>query len=371
MLQVGARIEALIILAALAQLGISARTLACAPAPPEGRHVEILEEEAIVVWDEERRVEHFIRRGVFDSDAPDFGFLVPAPAQPELAEAQDSAFARLAELTQPERIRKSVIVPMACVALPLMLTLSAPDTEQAPRHPAVQVLDAQRVAGYDAVVLRAADAGALNRWLGDHGYASRPDLEQWLEPYVRAEWTLTAFRIAAPEAAPIAPTAVRMSFSTDRPFFPYSEPAEQRTGPAPRRLLRIYFVGPWRVEGHLGAQGQQWPGQTVYAEDRSGVLDGVLPLLVPRDRRPAPVWLTEMLDQSSPRPGTEDLFFRPASSQTAVEPPPIVDEDLIPIPVDLILLGAVIAALMWRRARRRRTRTGSPVQAPGERRERT
>lgn len=52
---------------------------ACAPAPRPGQFVRIAEESAIVIWDETTRTQHFIRRATFDTDAPDFGFLVPTP----------------------------------------------------------------------------------------------------------------------------------------------------------------------------------------------------------------------------------------------------------------------------------------------------
>jgi hypothetical protein len=61
---------------------------------------------------------------------------------------------------------------------------------------AVRVLDQQRVAGYDATVLEADSARALNEWLIKHHYVNRPDLTVWLEPYVKNRWKITAFKIA-------------------------------------------------------------------------------------------------------------------------------------------------------------------------------
>lgn len=68
---------------------------ACAPAYPPGAAVRIADESAIIVWDQASRIEHFIRRATFASDTPDFGFLVPTPSKPELAEAPDSVFQQL------------------------------------------------------------------------------------------------------------------------------------------------------------------------------------------------------------------------------------------------------------------------------------
>src|SRR5688572_6739034 len=93
--------------AAAAVCGLSLAALprpaaACAPAPPEGASVVIAQEEAVIVWDDAKKLEHFVRRAVFDTKARDFGFLVPTPTQPELAEASDAVFATLLQRTRPE-----------------------------------------------------------------------------------------------------------------------------------------------------------------------------------------------------------------------------------------------------------------------------
>ncbi len=161
--------------------------MACAPAPRPGQFVRIAEESAIIVWDETTRVQHFIRRATFDTEAPDFGFLVPTPAPPSLAEAPDDPFTHLENLIRPKVVDKARYTGIDF--MPLLLgyfTLSSSDIDRAPTSVGVRVLSAQRLAGYDAVVLEAGDAAELNRWLGKHGYASSPSLTEWLTPYVAA-----------------------------------------------------------------------------------------------------------------------------------------------------------------------------------------
>src|SRR5262245_31614994 len=136
---------------------------------------------------------------------------------------------------------------------------------------AVRTLSTQRVAGYDAVVLEADDAAELNRWLGKHGYASSPSLTEWLTPYVAARWKITAFKIAKDAGyREIGTSAVRMSFQTDRPFFPYREPADQRDAKESRagdRLLRVFLLSSSRMDGTLGENASgAWPGKTVWSD---------------------------------------------------------------------------------------------------------
>jgi Uncharacterized protein conserved in bacteria (DUF2330) len=315
----------------------------------------VADEEALIVWDAATHTEHFIRRARFRSTVPDFGFLVPTPSRPQLAEARDSAFASLARAIEPEvLVRESqVYEPGALLLWPFLFT-------RAGRPPlvatGVNVLETRRIAGYDAAVLQADDAKALLGWLGSHGYATRPELLQWLKPYVTGHWTITAFRVASGDEGPdeIATSAVRMSFETDRPFFPYREPADQRVPGGPRRLLRVFAIASSRLEGRIGA-GDAWAGGLLYAcprGDLAASLEGVLPAPL---SSPGTPWLMAWEDVSTPRPGVDDLFFSTAADQARVVPLPRLVENRRVVPIPLDVIGALALGTWWlvRRVRRR------------------
>ncbi len=262
------------VFASLALLAAARPCEACAPAPSLGERVQIADESAIIAWDEAAKREHFIRRASFRAAGRDFGFLVPTPTQPELGEVDDAVFARLEEATKPEvveRIEHELVPAFLCAFPYYFMARSAGSAPMAASAP-VRVLATQRVAGFDAVVLEADDAGALAAWLDQHGYASRPELAAWLAPYVSAKWKLTAFKIAADTSSRTADTsAVRMSFTTDRPFFPYREPTDQRENlPASEvdasRLLRVFFFGKERVAGSIGPERAAWPGSAIWSD---------------------------------------------------------------------------------------------------------
>jgi hypothetical protein len=326
-------------------LGVATVAWPCAPAPPVGGHVEIADESAIMLWDATNHTQHFIRRANFKTTVKDFGFLVPTPSRPTLAAAPDSIFDELAKLTAPRVVRKVRWDPVAgigCVAGAGRMMTASPTAE-------VHVLEHTRVAGYDAAVLAAKDPDALNRWLGEHGYESRPALTAWLAAYTKTGWNITAFKIAKDEngAPGVATSALRMTFQTDRPFFPYREPDDQRAasaGTTTRRLLRVYLIADGRFAGTLD-HGGNWPGATVWAkpladEDQAKI---ARELRLPLEGRTS--WLTEFEDTSSPRPGTDDLFFSRTADQTQTERAPIVFYDTYYFP-DLISL-AIGLGLSW------------------------
>src|SRR4051794_22255750 len=94
----------LTLLAAL--LGLSRPTPGhgCAVVPRQGESIHIAEESAVIVWHAPSKTQHFIRRATFDTNSPDFGFLVPTPTKPVLAEADDRVFERAERLIRPRVI---------------------------------------------------------------------------------------------------------------------------------------------------------------------------------------------------------------------------------------------------------------------------
>lgn len=284
--------------------------IACAPVPPKGATVHIEKEEAIIIWDQAAKMQHFIRRASFDTKAKDFGFLVPTPTQPALAEADDEVFKHLAAITAPK-----VVKPPPDAKLPLYAPAG---------RPSVKVLARATVAGLDAVVLEANNAEALNGWLKEHGYPSSPDLVAWFKPYIEKRWKITAFKIAkrAPDAQRVSAAAVRMSFKTDRPFFPYREPRSQleldRRAAEPR-ILRVYLVADARYAGSVDVPGG-WPAHTLWSNRVEGAARGRLLELakLPATTAPGADWLTEF-EQVGIRSGDDEIWFGRSADQASVK----------------------------------------------------
>ncbi len=331
---------------------------ACAPAPRNGQFVTINEEAAVIVWDAKTRTEHFIRMASF-SGAEDFGFLVPTPTKPELA-AANNALQTVSQLIKPRYIHEPHFNGFNFTPLLLLPFLSRKEERAGVMSTNVRVLEERQVAGYDAVILEADNANSLNEWLGKHGYESRPALVEWLEPYVKAHWKITAFKLAA-DGNRFATQPVRMSFTTDRPFFPYREPADlrgEKASPNTPRALKIFLLSEARMQGSLGEQ--KWPGEVVWANQVDAIFHpsiasdcGLQPSQLPTN-----LWLTAFEDKASPRPGIDDVFFAASSVQNITLPPPIRIEDdwQFPLPLDLLLLIAVVLGFGWWLRRRKSSR---------------
>jgi hypothetical protein len=346
----------------LAGLGLAIAGLS----PPRSAHgcaavwgktgeVTIADESAVIVWDEKTKQQHFIRRASFETRVPYFGFLVPTPTKPKFGEVNDELFQRLEKWTEPEIKKRRVYdyPSIGCAASRLAAPAGKAD---------VEVVDRRRVAGQDVAVLKATKAGALREWMEKHGFMTRPDQEKWLEPYIQAGWFITASQVARDikEEERLAMKAVRMTFETERPFFPYREPADQREEGARRpRLLRLFVIAGRRMEGRLEDAKVEWPGRAVWAgalteEQRQSAGEQLGAGAAP----PAEgAWLTVLEDRASPRPGVADLYFSPSADQSPLRRPPIIETEVVDTTglwAGLCLLTFVAPlVLIWLWARRR------------------
>src|SRR5262249_15393355 len=195
---------------------------ASAPVAPGNGFVHVTEESAIIVWDAATKTEQLIRGATFGTRAAALSFLVPTPSRPEVTPASDEAFVQLKRLTEARTVTVEKQRPRGRrrdrAGAPLAAMASLPGV----RGPEVR-----RVPGDQYAVLEADRVTGLNDWLKTHGYASRPELEEWFTDYLQKKWKITAFKVDKEWADQhgVSTAAVRMSFKADQPYFPYAEPA--------------------------------------------------------------------------------------------------------------------------------------------------
>jgi uncharacterized protein DUF2330 len=316
-------------LALLVVLLMLAPTPACCPAPPSGKPVVNADQTVVLIWDAATKTQHFIRQAAFKSDADDFGFLVPTPSRPELSESGDDAFPYLKKLTEPEvqKVhRPSGGTGCGCASEPTVKSAKS-------AAPKVAVLEEKLVAGFNAAVLETKSTAALVGWLREHGYSFSPEVEAWAKPYVEGGWMITALKVAKDktdkEKKDVGASALRMSFHTDRPVFPYREPDPRSYAAALKaehRLLRVYFLAEGRYKGEL-TKDVPWTGKVAWSNplseaDRSKVLQQ---LNLPEATGPSQCWLTEFEDEWPYQAAPADVYFSRDSNQTTVKRPPIIE----------------------------------------------
>jgi hypothetical protein len=300
----------------------------------------------IILWDPETKRQHFIRQASFKSDTEeDIGFIVPSPSRPDLEEAGDEAFARLKFITAP--VVRSGGGGFGCS----MTTMP----ENGFAAYAVEVLERKHVAGFDAVVLKAETAEALVEWLAANDFAYSEAVADWARPYVEKGWPFTALKVAADDqsGSDRDAAALRISFQTETPLFPYREPDSTEASKqlaAAGRLLRIYFISDRAYEGSFD-NGSSWSGRKAWSGDISLFRDELLTNLgLPEtESGPKKWWLTEIEDQWPYAEAPGDIVFTPSKDQKSLQRTAQVAPHGL-VPVAAIAFG--VGMFLRRRVRR-------------------
>ena len=316
---------------------------ACCPVSAPGVPAVNADQTVIMVWDRERQTQHFIRKASFLSEGDSVGFIVPTPSRPQLAESGNQAFQYLAQITA-RHARTPFQFSSGCSTMPTLDYAGS-----------VRVIEEKTVAGYDAVVLAADSGNALVAWLQDHGYAFTADVAAWAQPYLDQRWYMTAMKIAKDPSkragSGLKASALRITFQTDRPLFPYREPDPSKDAAllhARDRLLRIYFVAEARYKGGFGSW-RPWSGKTKWSQPlQPGERSQLLKYLgLPENTGPATAWLTEFEDNWPYSKAPGDVYFSKSGSQRMLSSKAAEPFD----PTLILALGAVLIAPYLRKRR--------------------
>jgi hypothetical protein len=344
---------------------------ACASVAGERGAVRVADETALIVWDSVTKTEHFIREARFVTNVKKFGFLVPTPTQPTLAGADVGLFSVMRGMTTP-RVETRVLTGYHFTAdlldRPLGVAATAGATKGTQHAGSVNVISRSRIGAYDAAVLSATSATGLADWLKENKFSGRPSLVDWLKPYVAKGWYITAFKIASgPHTSGQMLEPVRISFKTDRPFYPYREPDDARRAAlnAQGRSLRVYLVTDTQMMGTIG-DSTAWPGKTTWSKPLTPENKQSLARTLGAPTK-SDTWLTVFDDKSSPRPGTDEVFLAAVDKPVVIEPAPIVNvidrRVKVPLAISMPLFGLPFLGILLGggaalRAKRRRATLG-------------
>jgi hypothetical protein len=313
--------------------------LACATFYPEDFVGFLADETALIVWDEESRTEHFIRRASFSTNSETVGFVVPTPSRPKVEEFDDEVFSFLERSTRPKRIvkkkRKWVLGSF------FMLTYSM-DSMAGLEPEGVRVYEQGAVAGQDYAILKADNAAALEKWLSTNGFPFPESSRAWVEPYIEDGFFLTAFKYRANSDQGFHSETVKLSFSAEHAYYPYREPDQAEE--ADKRSLKLYLLSTGPTKAML--ESGQWNVKMPYSAPTEGLPESISALT-------EGTWLSVFEDDSPQRNGLSDLRFVSNPQQAEVHPPDqvVTRTHEAVIPIELVILFLLVGVGTWRRFR--------------------
>jgi hypothetical protein len=152
----------------------------------------------------------------YSGPAEDFSWIVPVPADPELAITSSAMFTRLAQATQP-RFNLNLVDEGKCrdgrgigLGMSQEMALAAPMADSTAESGGVEVVDQEVVGPYESVTLQASSTEGLLAWLEENGYDIPDTMEPALAPYVADDAYFVALKLQKNmDAGDLAPLALR------------------------------------------------------------------------------------------------------------------------------------------------------------------
>ncbi|MGH3561159.1 MAG: DUF2330 domain-containing protein [Mycobacterium sp.] len=340
---------AIVLAAATMALATPARACACgALMPPPDAQASINHEVALLRWDAATETETIVMQLALDTTTDNVALVVPTPTPATVAAGEKATFEELNTLTAPQHQRHWTVG----------LALFGGAVEEAAPTGSPEVISQVHLGPLEATTLAGGDLAGLRKWLADNNYTIQPAVSDALGPYVSERWSFVAMRLTstAPIAGGLDP--VRLTFRSSHMVYPM----RLSVAAAHMQQVTLFALADHRQQ-RVDADASAQVTQLEYADRISGaVQDPPLRELVGDHGG----YLTRMsVDIYRPSQITSDFAFGNAPND---DPYRLVINDDILIPIDLILLAAVllaaiVAAVAIPVARRRaRKRTARPAQ---------
>ncbi len=141
-------------------------------------------------------VETFVIRPGFRGNVEEFGMLIPFPNPPALRKVPDNIFSQLAAAVDPpEVVVYAHRYPMAKMSRARGAAPAAmANGLQFAKKDEVRVIKQEAVGMYEVAVLEAGSAGALKKWMDQHGYKYPEGMDKPCEEYVKDRWCFVAVK---------------------------------------------------------------------------------------------------------------------------------------------------------------------------------
>jgi len=337
-------------LAGVAALPVEA--CACGAYVSDG-DAEIEGEASVIRFD--GRTEDIVMQLSVAGESPEAAWILPVPAPAEVRLADSDIFDDLVDLTRPREVVHERWFPE--------ISLGAGGDEDgagvgAPRS-GVQVLERQTLGPFEVASLAATEAGALEAWLSDNGFALPADLAVGLRPYVDAGWRYVAARLTPggrEDALSGTLQPLWVTFPSDEIVYPMRLSALAENSSS----LSLFVLADHRV-ARSDASDDRYRNEVTYADwvDPAEPPEGS-PL---RDLLDGRRFLTPIEASVVPDGVTEDYRFGYVDDETHV---PTIERDelrkVAGIPAGPLLvavgLAAVVAGAALLLARRRAPKAG-------------
>jgi len=286
---------------------------------PNDKPAILIGEKTLIVWNAQTQTQHFIRSARFSSQS-ELGFIVPLPSIPEVADLKDDPFALLDKVMEDLRPKNYQFWPRQNFLKGSNLDGAVGSSGGFGGAPgAVQVVATYDLEEFEVNVLKANELAPLEEWIQKNAFELRPALKDWLNVYLNEEAYFAVFKFKVMNESPeslesFTSKAVRLSFKTKVPFYPYRDAKDNQAGM--QRNLNLYFLAEQSYEPDFFQNSallaaESWQRNPMFSSEIN------VPSSLREFGAAKKMWLTLWQDDSLQRPD-RDLNFVPRKAKQRI-----------------------------------------------------
>lgn len=285
--------------------------------------ISVVEEKSLIFWDSPNRTQHFIREVSFQNKGQSFGFIVPVPSVPEVTDINNELIDFLNnEIEKKRPIKTRYHFP----SMPRMPSFG----EEGVMHSAavndmmdneIKVVATFELNDYDVNVIQGSSSEGIIKWLSDNSLDYSKILGEYLNSYIKKSWYFVVFKFKKNESKLNSKSKfVRISFKTEKPFYPYDEAGQRSYSD---RELKLYFVSnapyapDFTLENEISSP-EGWEKVPLFSDWINPGQD--IKKLIGAEK----AWLVQWKDITSTRPSRDLVFVR--TDEKVIVPEPRFDD---------------------------------------------
>ena len=330
--------------------------MVCFVAPPPGREVVTLEEHVLLVYDPLTATQTIVVQHIFEGTSTPFGLLLPTPKPANVVVPSERLRRAINSRLHPQgKIQRTLEVEFttwagSCAVRSVGDAASGAEKRKLPPNAAAEGVNLGNA------------PDPIHDWLLHNGFTISPAQATWLAELRARGWSVVGVVVRPTTRGDAPPARLRgpvlaLTHEATEPVYaaghpPFAIDALGAHGEAP--LLEIAVLTEWAVDVDVTEPPEPFFADAVSGRDvaRIGTEAGGLPWAFRRDGT-----LTA-LDLPRP-PGLGIIRFVPAEARATIHPvrAPRVRAHRLKVPVELLLLAAILGSWLWARNWRRGPRS--------------
>lgn len=289
-------------------------------------------ETALITWDGTTDSIDMVLK--LKGEVADAGWIMPTPQGTAISLGDRAVFPKLVRATAPRIEKRYTIFPRFGVGA------SGGNMDSAARPGSVQVSVSQ-VGPFTVSTLLSTDPEAVNTWLADHGYPTKPALTETFGLYLAKGWSIQAVKLTSPGGQLTGDLdPLRMTFPAATPVYPILLSKHARD----TQVVTLYIAAAHRMQvATVGSMSSYttplFAGRVPAAQLGITALDGDA------------VYLTAFTEMLIPDQITADYTFRQASDDNGYQRVVYEDVDVtwvIPlVGLGFLVIGVIV--VIWSR----------------------